>query len=930
MGGRETMAHSHRRGGASILHSRVPESAVLDRVLDAARAGSAALVLLGEPGIGKTELLEHAAARASGFRVLRAIGVESEQELEFAGLHQLCGQLADHLERLAPPHREALATAFGLSTGGVPDRFVVGVAVLSLLAKASEEEPLFCVVDNAQWLDPASMQTLGFVARRLSAEPVALVFGLRAPSAELAGIPELVVEGLADPAALALMESVTTGPIDERVRDRILAEARGNPLALLELPQTLTPAELAGGSGLPAALPLESALEESLRRRLEGLPAETRRLLLIAAAEPVGDPVLLGRATEQLWPGGDAAAPVEADSLFRLGACVAFRHSLVRSVAYYAAPLADRLGVHRALADSTDPAVDPDRQTWHRAHATVGPDDELADELERCADRARERGRLPATAAFLERSAVLSAEPPRRAARALAAARAMHDAGYSEQALELLRPAAGALDERQQALLELLRAEIALELRPEDDAAPLLVRAAKRLEPLDERLARDAYLEAIYAAMFASPPDSGQGLAAVVKAARAAPASNEPRPVDLLLEGLAAGLTEGHGAGVPIVREALADFRADDIRWHLLAFHAADNLWEDDTAHALAVRMAGLTRRRGTRVWLPQAVSWVAYRSICEGEFGVAARLIEEAQSVAATTGGKAPASPRALLAAWQGGECEPGASGDWPSGEGAIHLTVTEYAHAVLNNGLGRYDAALVAARRAVAQGDLLSPWVLSELIEAAVRSGDVELAGVAVEYLRRRTQPSGTELARGMRSVARALVSQGDAADVLYRAGIEQLNRTRIATYRARAHLLYGEWLRREGRRLEAREQLQISEGLLTVMGAHAFAERAARELLATGQRARRRTAETLGQLTAREAEIARLAGEGHTNKEIGSRLFISGRTVEYHLHKVYRKLGIASRRQLERVLPGGAVPAPRPLTLAAAPSIVALPSR
>ncbi|MCW2963313.1 MAG: LuxR family transcriptional regulator [Actinomycetia bacterium] len=915
-----------------MLHSRAPESAVLDRVLDAARAQAAAVVLLGEAGIGKTELLEHAAARASGFRVVRAVGVESELELAFAGLHQLCGQLGDHLERLAPLHRQALATAFGLSGDGLPDRFGVGVAVLSLLAKAAEEQPLLCIVDNAQWLDPASMQTLGFVARRLSSEPVALLFGLRTPSAELAGIPELVVEGLADPAALALMESVITGPLDERVRDRLLAEARGNPLALLELPETLTPAELTGGMGLPAALPLENALEESLLRRLQRLPDETRLLLLIAAAEPVGDPALLGRAAEQLGLGIEAAAPSEADGLFRLGAGVAFRHPLVRSVVYHTAPLADRLRVHRALAESTDPAVDPDRQTWHRAHAALGPDEDLAEELERCADRARERGRLAVAAAFLERGAILTSEPSRRAARALAAARAMHDAGYSEHALELLRPAdPGALDERQQGLLELLRAQLALELRPEDDAAPLLVRAAKRLETLDERLARETYLEAMYAAIFESPLDSGPGLGAIATAARAAPASLEPRPVDLLLNGLAAQVTEGYGPGAPIVREALVDFHADDIRWHLLAFHAADNLWEDEAAQALAVRIAGLARRRGTRVWLPQAVSWVAYRSLCEGEFGVAARLIEEAQSVAASIGGKAPAAPRMLLAAWRGHEDEAaalnyeGPRSEGQSGGGAIHLIVTDYARAVLNNGLGRYDAALAAAQRAVAPGDLFSPWVLSELIEAAVRSGDVELAGAAVEYLRRRTRASGTELARGIRSVARALVSQGDAADILYQAGIEQLGHTRIATYRARTHLLYGEWLRREGRRLEAREHLQISEGLLAAMGAHAFAERAARELLATGQRARQRTVETLDQLTVREAEVARLARDGHTNNEIGSRLFISGRTVEYHLHKVYRKLGIASRRQLHRVLPGAAQ-SPRPRTLVA-PS-VALP--
>jgi DNA-binding CsgD family transcriptional regulator len=924
MGGSDTRPHGHRRGGAPKLHSRAPESAVLDRVLDAARARqSAAVVLLGEPGIGKTELIEHAAARSSGFRVVRAVGVESELELAFAGVHQLCRQLSDSLERLPPSQQQALATAFGLSTGGLPDRFVVGVAVLSLLAKAAEEQPLFCIVDDAQWLDQASMQTLGFVARRLSTEPVALMFGLRAPSVELAGIPELVVESLPDPAACALVESVTVGPLDERVRDRILAEARGNPLTLLELPQTLTPAELTGGPGLPAALPPESALEESVRRRLELLPAETRLLLLVYAAEPVGDPALLCRAAERLGLGVEAAAPAEADGLFRLGAGVAFRSPLVRSVVYHGAPLADRLDVHRAFAECIDPAVDRDRCTWHSAHAVLGPDDELADELERCADRAGERGRPAVAAAFLERGVALTSDQVRRSDRALAAARAMHDAGHPEQASELLRPAeAGVLDDRQQALLERLRAQITFAVRPEEDAALLLARAAKRLEPLDERLARETHLEAIFAAMFVSPLDSGPGLVTFAQAARAAPASSEPRSVDLLLEGLAVRLTEGHAAGAPIVRQALVDFRADDIRWHLLAFNAADDLWEDDTAHVLAIRIAGLTRRRGARLWLPQAVSSVAYRSVCEGEFGVAARLIEEAQAVAASTGGTAPASPRVLLAAWRGHEDEVVA----PRNEGAIHLMVTEYAHAVLNNGLGRYDAALLAAQRAVAQGDLYSPWVLSELIEAAVRYGDGELAEAAVECLGRRTQASGTDLARGIGSVAHALVSRGSAADILYRAGIEQLGRTRIAPYRARAHLLYGEWLRREGRRVEAREQLQIANGLLTAIGAGAFAERAARELLATGQRARRRTDDTLGQLTVREAEIAHLARDGHTNNEIGSRLFISGRTVEYHLQKVYRKLGIASRRQLHRVLPGGALQSSRPLTRAA--SSVALP--
>jgi DNA-binding CsgD family transcriptional regulator len=872
---------------------RAAESAALDRLLDAARAGrSGALVVHGEPGIGKTELLDRAVASATGFRVARAAGVESETEMAFAGLHQLCRQLLESLDRLVAPQRQALTTIFGLGNGGSTDPFVVGVAVLNLLAAAAEEEPLLCVVDGADRLDRASTQTLGFVARRLSAESVVLVFGLRSPSAELTGVPELRVDGLSDSAARALLESVTAGPLDERVRDRILAEARGNPGALLQLPKTLTPAELAGGMGLPAVPPADGARAESLRLRLDRLPAQTRLLSLLAAAEPVGEPALLRRAALRLGLYLETAAPPEADGLFTLGTGVAFRDPLVRSVAYHAAPARQRSAVHRALAETVNPALDPDRHTWHRAQAAHAPDDELADELERCADRARARGSLAAAAGFLGRAVVLAADPARRAERALAAARAMHDAGESEQAVDLLPLAQdGPLDEVQRAHLELLTAQIAF-------APALLVRAAKRLEPIDARLARDTYLEAMYAAVFSGSVGSPEVIA-VAEAARAASAPPAPRSVDLLLDGLAARLTEGQATGAPLLKRALAGFSAGDIRWHHLAFHAADELWDDDAAHALAHRMVRLARRRKELGRLPQALSCLAYRALCEGEFGAAAELLEEAESVAAATGGTALVCLRPLLAAWRGQEEEVVS----PGGEG-LFVTGTEYASAVLNNGLGRYDAALVAAQRALVREELFSPWILPELIEAATRTGDLELAGAAVERLGERARASGTELALAIESVGRALVSHGDAADGLYREGVEGLGHSRIAPYRARAHLLYGEWLRRERRRTEARAQLQAASELFAAMGAVAFADRAARELLAAGQPSVRAG----GQLTLREAQVAELARDGHSNKEIASRLFISASTVEYHLHKVYTKLGIVSRNQLYRVLAGG----------------------
>src|SRR5438270_2183082 len=527
-------------GPAEVLHGRRVEREALERLLDAVRRGqSRVLVVSGEPGVGKTALLESVIGSASGFRVMRAVGVESEIELAFAALQQLCAPMLDRLDRLPAPQQDALGLAFGLRAGDAPDRFLVGLAVLSLLAEVSEDQPLVCVVDDAQWLDRASAQALVFVARRLLAESVALVLVTREAGEELEGFPGLVVEGLGDDDARALLGSAVGVPLDKRVRERLVAETRGNPLALLELPRGLTPAELAGGFGLPDAPGLSGRIEDSFRRRLSGLPAETQRLLLVAAAEPVGDPVLLWRAAERL--GIAVAAAGNTDGLLTIGARVTFRHPLVRSAVYRAASTAERQAVHRALADATDSEVDPDRRAWHLAQAAPGPDEDVATELERSAGRAQARGGLAAAAAFLERATALTPEPSRRAGRALAAAQVMRQAGAFDAALRLVAVAeSGLLNKLQRAQVELLRGQIAFALSPGSDASPLLLKAAKSFEPLDQRLARETYLEALTAVFFPGLPASDDGVLEAARAARAAPPAPQPlRASDLLLDGLA-------------------------------------------------------------------------------------------------------------------------------------------------------------------------------------------------------------------------------------------------------------------------------------------------------------------------------------------------------------------------------------------------------
>jgi DNA-binding CsgD family transcriptional regulator len=909
-------------GGQAIgLVGRRRELDVLDGLVAAVRSGeSRALVVRGEPGVGKTALLEYVVERASGYIVARAAGVQSEMELAFAGLHQLLTPMLDRLEHLPAPQRDALCTAFGLRPGPAPDRFLVGLAVLSLLSDAAEEQPLICLVDDEQWLDRASTQVLAFVARRLHAESVALVFAARGASDDLAGLPELVVEGLPEMEARALLDSVLTAPLDVRVRDQIVTETRGNPLALLELLRGLTPAELAGGFGLSGGAPLSRTIEESFRRRLEALPAETRRLMQVAAADPVGEPSLVWRAAERLGIPAEAATPAVAAGLIEFGARVRFRHPLVRSAAYRSAALEERREVHAALAQVTDPDVDPDRRAWHRAQAAAGPDEGVAAELERSADRGRARGGVAAAAAFLERAAVLTPDPRHRAQRLLAAAGAKRDAGALDPALGLLVAVeAGPLDELQRARVDLLRGEIALEQRRSGDAGRLLVSAARRLEPLDAGLARETHLEALGAAMVSDLEIPG-GVLEAARDARAAPRGPEPpRAVDVLLDAFVLRLTEGYAAAAPTLTRALElllalDVSEDDAgRWLWLAGGRAGalvpvELWDAEAWHALAARQEQVARETGALVNLQLALSFLARSHILAGELTTAALMIEEDRQVAEATGNPPLISARMALAAWRGQEALASELIEATLSEATARgWSVNSYASAVLNNALGRHDVARDAAWRAFEPDPVgAGAFLVSELAEAASRTGDVALVRFALAWMSERTTVISSDWASGIEARVRALLGEGDAAERHYRESIASLGRTRVRAELARSHLLYGEWLRRERRRLDAREQLRTAHEMLASMGADAFAERARRELLATGETARKRTVETRDELTAQEAQIARLARDGLSNPEIGARLFISPRTVKYHLRKVFIKLDVSSRRELERVLP------------------------
>jgi DNA-binding CsgD family transcriptional regulator/tetratricopeptide (TPR) repeat protein len=915
-------ANPRKTGRVPGLMDRRAERDALGVLVDAVRSGeSRALVVRGDPGVGKTVLVDHLAGRASGSgcRVARAPGVQSEMELAFAGLHQLCAPMLGHLDGLPGPQQDALRTAFGLAAGPPPDRFFVALAVLSLLSEVAAERPLICVIDDEQWLDRASAQALGFVARRLAAEPVGLVFAAREPGSELAGLPELEVDGLRDADARALLASVLAGPLDARVRDLIIAETRGNPLALLELPRGLTPAELAGGFGLPGATPLAGRIEDSFARQLDALPEQARRLLLVAAADPSGDRPLVWRAASRLGIAVQEAGPAVEAGLVAFGASVRFRHPLVRSAAYRSASLSERQQVHAALAEVTDAIADPDRRAWHRAQAAAGPDEDVAAELERSAGRAQARGGMAAAAAFLERSVLLTADPARHAERMLAAAQASMQAGAFGKALELLdRAEAEPLEELQSARADLLRGHVTFASGMGSDAPPLLLRAAQRLEPLDLALARQAYLDAWLAAVFTGRLAAQATLLEVCRAARRLPSPGDrPGKPELVLDALTLLVTDGPGVAAPALRTAMDAFTAADVtaeerlRLNTFAEGAAIALWDLDAWRALVERQAATVRAVGALGQLPLVLVGLGATTTWAGDLTASAALVAESDTVCEATGAHAPPFAALMLACLRGREAEAVSlveatiAGATAGGQG-LTVGYANWVAAILYNSLGHYEQALAAATQSSQDAAMyVSLWALPELIEAAVRSGNADLAAGPMARLAESTQAGGTDFGLGIESRCRALLGDGDTAERLYREAIERLARTRYRPDLARAHLLYGEWLRQDRRRTNARAQLRIAHDMFDTIGMEAFASRAGRELRATGETVHSRTVRAPGALTAHEASIARLARDGLTNPEIGAQLFLSARTVEWHLRKIFTKLDIGSRRELRAAL-------------------------
>jgi DNA-binding CsgD family transcriptional regulator len=907
----------------TALLNRTAETAALEGVLAAVRDGlSGVLVLRGEAGIGKTSLLDWAAGQADDMQLARMAGVEAEAGMGFAGLHQLLVPFLDRLDGLPGPQRQALMSAFGLVDGPPPDRFLVGLAALTLLTDAADR-PVLCLIDDAQWLDGASVEVLGFIARRLQADRVGVLFGLRdgedRPSA-LARLPELVVGGLNEKVARELLAASSGSPVDKQVGAQIAAGLAGNPLALLEVGEELTPGELSGAVPLDWPLRFGGRLEELYLSRVRALPADTQTLLLVAAADPSGDPALLARAAGQLGIDAEAGQAAGTGRLLSWEPRVRFRHPLIRSAAYYAAPAAARRRAHAALAAVIDPGADPDRRAWHRAQASDGPDEDIAGELERSAGRARGRGAVAGAAAFLEQAVALTPDPAARAGRALDAAQAKVQAGAFGAATDLLaRAEAGPLSEFQQACAHLVRAQLTFATSRGGEAAPLLVKAAKRLEPIDADLARATYLDAVVAADFASRLSSpGGSLPEVARAAAAAPPPpHPPRPPDLLLDGLAAAFSQGYAAGVPILRRALQAFESDmpadpELRWLSLAAGAALHIWDDVDWQILSDRYVLLAREAGALSELPLALMTQLAAQLCAGELAAAASAAEEMQAAVEATGSTIAPYGALGLAAFRGREAEASAPiqailRDAPRRGEGLAISAAEWASAVLHNGLGRYQEALAAAQRASESHLELgyANWALAEMVEAAARTGMTKAAADAFRRLAEITGASGTDWALGIQARSHALLSEGEEAECLYREAIACLGRTRIRVELARAHLLYGEWLRRERRRAAARAQLHTAHGMLDAMGLEAFAGRARAELRATGERARPRSAGAAEALTPQEAQIARMVAEHLSNREIAGRLFISASTVEYHLRKSFRKLGVSSRVQLARAI-------------------------
>ncbi|MCG7206687.1 helix-turn-helix transcriptional regulator [Streptomyces arenae] len=912
------------------LVGRQHECTELDNLLAGLRAGgSRVMVVRGEAGIGKSVLLEYVAAQASRVRVTWARGVEADMELPYASLHQVCAPFLDGVEELPQPQRDALRVAFGTAAGDPPDRFLVGLAVLTLLTRASETRPVLVLVDDAQWLDQVSLQTLEFVARRLLTEPVAMVFAVRDPEGQsaLAGLPALQLRGLDAASAGELLEGAVGGRLEERVRDRFVAETHGNPLALLEFSRGRSAAELAYGvdaSSAPVVQgPVASRVERDFAGRLGALPAATRTLLLIAAAEPVGDVRLLIRAAASLGITPDTA-PAKAAGLIEFGEPVRFRHPLVRSAVYHGAEPEDRRAVHRALAEATDPLLDPDRRAWHAAQAADGPDEEVAAGLEQAADRARQRGGIAAEAVLLERAVEVTPDPWPRGRRALAAAEAHFSAAAPERATELAAVAdLYPLSVLDRARLARLRARILFARSRSDEAAPLLLNAAAQFTAAGSPLARETYLEAISATIFAGRVHGPTGARAAAIAARASGApSSGSKAADALLDGVAALLADGSETAVPALREALHLLEHEElrtreatVRWLLLAPVALESFihwaWDLHAWDTLSTRAVRLARDIGALGSLPPALIYAGGVHIHYGDFAEAARMIDEADAIATATGHAPHKYATLVLAAWRG-EADVAAGIIEEARERAVQrgevslLGAMGYIQGVLFNGLARYEEAIEAARTGIEHdGFNFTGLSLVEHVEAATRCGELDQARASLARLTELTRAADSGWARGASARSEALLADGAAADRLYRTAIAEFGRGGVVVEVARTHLLYGEWLRRAQRRAQAREHLRTAHDMFDAMPAHAFAERARRELIATGEQVTARKTTPANVLTPQESQVAALAADGMTNARIGAELFISPHTVEWHLRKVYVKLGISSRRALPDIL-------------------------
>lgn len=903
------------------LVGRRTERAALDGLLAAVRSGhSATLVITGEAGIGKTALVDHAVSSATDIHVTSVVGVESEVELAFAGVHQLLAPMLERLPALPLRQREALRAAFGLVDDGTPDRFLVGAGILTLLTAAAKDGPILCVVDDAHWLDRASADALAFACRRFAADPIGVIFAARDLEGRiepLVGLPELRVRGLAEDDARELLTSRAPGPIADKVRDEILFAAGGNPLAIEELPAALTATELDGTDFLLGPIPLKGRLEEHFRRQIDSLPAETRSLLLLAAInDPRCDPELFWTAADRAGKVAEHLAPAERIRLVRSGSRVVFRHPLIRSAVYTGATTVERRRAHQILGEAADPERDPDLRAWHLGAASVGADDARAAELESAAARSIRRGGYTGAAAFLKRAAQLTSEPPARAERYLAAAELELAGGAPEAAEQLVSSAKKeSSDGRRRARAERLLGMVAFDLG-RMDAPVTLVRAATAYEPLDARLARDTHLEAMGAAYYFGTFAGRTSIVDAARAALAAPkASGDPTPTDLLLEGLASESLGAFRRGGEVLREAMLALRgSEDVRLLGWACVAAVRLWDNDMLRQFATRMASIARESGALTVLPLSLVNLAFAEVIQGRFEASTALMNEVKQIAAATGSArayvkhAPAE--LLVEAWRGGASrfqllsEAAIADARTRGEGAL-VSHADHARAVLELGLGNYAQALVAAQSACNDQSTFSIHALPELVDAAVRCGDLATATSACDRLSETVAPSRKPLGLGLEARSRALLTEGGAAEELHREAIRHLELADATPQRACALLVYGEWLRRRRRRKDARAPLTTAAEMFDAIGARAFGDRARAELRATGEVARPRKQKVSHSLTTQETMIAQMVADGASNPDVALRLSISRKTVESHLNKIFRKLGVSSRTQLASAL-------------------------